>query len=77
MRSLLHDYLATDGEASYRGGQGQASAGSAFSRAPRDKTKRMFKLSDINTKSPDIAQEVLGAWSCFRVEETRRHGDRL
>jgi exocyst complex component 4 len=57
MRSLLHDYLATDGEASYRSGQGQTSAGSAFSRAPRDKTKRMFKLSDMNTKSPDIAQE--------------------
>ncbi|KAF1915375.1 Sec8 exocyst complex component-specific domain-containing protein [Ampelomyces quisqualis] len=57
MRSLLHDYLATDGEASYRTGQGQKSAGSAFSRAPRDKTKRMFKLSDMNTKSPDLVQE--------------------
>jgi exocyst complex component 4 len=54
---LLHDYLATDGETSYRGGQGQKSAGSAFSRAPRDKNKRMFKLSDMNTKAPDIAQE--------------------
>ncbi|KAF2031372.1 hypothetical protein EK21DRAFT_63328 [Setomelanomma holmii] len=57
MRSLLHDYLATDGEASYRNGSGQTSAGSVFSRAPRDRTKRMFKLSDMNTKSPDIAQE--------------------
>ncbi|OAL02546.1 hypothetical protein IQ06DRAFT_291921 [Phaeosphaeriaceae sp. SRC1lsM3a] len=57
MRSLLHDYLATDGETSYRGGQGQTSAGSVFSRAPRDRTKRMFKLSDMNTKTPDIAQE--------------------
>ncbi|KAF2823741.1 hypothetical protein CC86DRAFT_354975 [Ophiobolus disseminans] len=57
IRSLLHDYLATDGDASYRGGQGQASAGSAFSRAPRDRNKRMFKLSDMNTNSPDIAQE--------------------
>ncbi|EAT83308.2 hypothetical protein SNOG_09116 [Parastagonospora nodorum SN15] len=57
IRSLLHDYLATDGDALYRTGQGQTSAGSVFSRAPRDKTKRMFKLSDMNTKSPDIAQE--------------------
>lgn len=57
MRSLLHDYLATDGETSYRSGQGQASAGSAFSRAPRDKNKRMFKLSDMDTKTSDIAQE--------------------
>jgi exocyst complex component 4 len=57
IRSLLHDYLATDGEASYRGGQGQASAGSAFSRAPRDRNKRMFKLSDMNTKSPEVSKE--------------------
>lgn len=53
----MHDYLATDGDALYRSGQGQTSAGSVFSRTPRDKTKRMFKLSDMNTKSPDIAQE--------------------
>ncbi|KAL5121692.1 exocyst subunit [Pleosporales sp. CAS-2024a] len=57
IRSLLHDYLATNGDAMYRIGQGQASSGSVFSRAPRDRTKRMFKLSDMNTKSPDIAQE--------------------
>lgn len=57
MRSLLHDYLATDGDASYRTGQGQASAGSAFSRTPRDRNKRMFKLSDVDTKSPEISNE--------------------
>lgn len=57
MRSLLHDYLATDGDASYRTGQGQASAGSVFSRAPRDRTKRMFKLSDVDTKVPELSQE--------------------
>ena len=57
MRSLLHDYLATDGETSYRTGQKQTTIGSAFSRAPRDKSKRMFKLSDMDTKSTDVAQE--------------------
>lgn len=57
MRSLLHDYLATDGETSYRTGQKQTTIGSAFSRAPRDKNKRMFKLSDMDTKSTDVAQE--------------------
>lgn len=57
MRSLLHDYLATDGETSYRTGQKQTLIGSAFSRAPRDRNKRMFKLSDMDTKSPDVAQE--------------------
>jgi exocyst complex component 4 len=57
MRSLLHDYLATDGEASYRGGQGQASTSSAFSRAPRDRNKRMFKLSDVDTKATELSKE--------------------
>src|SRR5690242_6597236 len=57
MRSLLHDYLATDGETSYRTGQKQTMIGSAFSRAPRDRNKRMFKLSDMDTKSSDVAQE--------------------
>ncbi|KNG45303.1 protein transport [Stemphylium lycopersici] len=57
MRSLLHDYLATDGEASYRGGQGQKSAASAFSRAPRDRNKRMFKLTDVDTKASELSKE--------------------
>ncbi|KAI1531278.1 Sec8-exocyst domain containing protein [Pyrenophora tritici-repentis] len=57
IRSLLHDYLATDGEASYRDGPGQTSADSAFSRAPRDRNKRMFKLSDVDTKAPELSQE--------------------
>jgi exocyst complex component 4 len=57
MRSLLHDYLATDGEASYRTGQGQTAISSVFSRAPRDKNKRMFKLSDMDTKTTEMTQE--------------------
>ncbi|KAF2738647.1 hypothetical protein EJ04DRAFT_486119 [Polyplosphaeria fusca] len=57
MRSLLHDYLATDGDLTYRGGSGQSAGGSVFSRVPRDKNKRMFKLSDMDTKSTEIASE--------------------
>ncbi len=57
MRSILHDYLATDGESSYRGGQGQVNVGSSFSRAPRDRNKRMFKLADMDTKTPELLQE--------------------
>lgn len=57
IRSLLHDYLATDGDASYRSGQGPTTAGSAFSRAPRDRNKRMFKLSDVDTKATELSQE--------------------
>ncbi|KAF2114982.1 Sec8 exocyst complex component-specific domain-containing protein [Lophiotrema nucula] len=57
IRSLLHDYLATEGDWAYRGGQGQAKGGSAFSRAPRDRNKRMFKLTDMDTKASEISQE--------------------
>jgi hypothetical protein len=57
MRSLLHDYLATDGEASYRDGQGKTSAGSVFSRATRDRSKRMFKLSDVDTNASELSKE--------------------
>jgi exocyst complex component 4 len=57
MRSLLHDYLATDGDLTYRGGQGNAASGSAFSRAPRDRNKRMFKLADMDIKSTELTTE--------------------
>ncbi|CAO2649431.1 Nn.00g068160.m01.CDS01 [Neocucurbitaria sp. VM-36] len=57
MRSILHDYLATDADSLYRSGQGQTSAGSVFSRAPRDRNKRMFKLSDMDTKASELSQE--------------------
>ncbi|KAF2273194.1 uncharacterized protein EI97DRAFT_469769 [Westerdykella ornata] len=57
MRSLLHDYLATDGDLSYRGGQGKAANGSPFSRAPRDRNKRMFKLADMDLKSTELTTE--------------------
>ncbi|KAL1793579.1 hypothetical protein ACET3X_008561 [Alternaria dauci] len=39
------------------GGQGQASIGSAFSRTPRDRNKRMFKLSDVDTKATELSKE--------------------
>ncbi|EON66000.1 hypothetical protein W97_05243 [Coniosporium apollinis CBS 100218] len=56
IRSLLHDYLATDGEA-YRTGQGAAANSSIFQRTQRDRNKRMFKLSDMDTKSTELAVE--------------------
>ncbi|KAF2488636.1 hypothetical protein BU16DRAFT_586867 [Lophium mytilinum] len=57
MRSLLHDYLATDGDLAYRSGQGQTSSGSVFQKNPRDRSKRMFKLSDMDVKSTELATE--------------------
>lgn len=57
IRSLLHDYLATDGDSAYRDGKRQTASDSAFSRAPRDKNKRMFKLADMDTKSAELTTE--------------------
>src|SRR5436190_3091186 len=75
MRSLLHDYLATDGNVSYRSGQAPEGNVNTFARNQRDKTKvrcicslkkkphsltlfkRLFKLSDVDAKSVDIATE--------------------
>ena len=55
IRSLLHDYLATDGELGYGGGQEKATT--VFSRRQRDKTKKIFKLSEMDKKSSDINSE--------------------
>ncbi|KAI9818501.1 MAG: hypothetical protein M1827_000560 [Pycnora praestabilis] len=57
MRSLLHDYLATDGATSQRSGQGQAGGDNVFHRNQRDKSKRMFKISDIDAKSAEMSTE--------------------
>ncbi|KAF1966502.1 hypothetical protein BU23DRAFT_517960 [Bimuria novae-zelandiae CBS 107.79] len=57
IRSLLHDYLATDSDFGGRSGQGKSTGGSLYSRAPRDRNKRMFKLSDMDTKATELAEE--------------------
>jgi exocyst complex component 4 len=56
MRSLLHDYLATDGDMSYRSGQGASGPSSVF-RTQRDRNKKMFKLTDIDNKASELTQE--------------------
>ncbi|KAF2181842.1 hypothetical protein K469DRAFT_638041 [Zopfia rhizophila CBS 207.26] len=81
IRSLLHDYLATDGDLAYRGGQGQTASGSVFSRAPRDKNKRMFKLSDMDSKSTELTTEredlelILKSSVPGLVSDSKRPGD--
>ncbi|OCK78597.1 hypothetical protein K432DRAFT_427162 [Lepidopterella palustris CBS 459.81] len=57
IRSLLHDYLATDGDLTYRSSQSQQTSGSVFQKNQRDRTKRMFKLSDMDVKSTELATE--------------------
>ncbi|KAL8820331.1 MAG: hypothetical protein Q9191_007537, partial [Dirinaria sp. TL-2023a] len=55
MRSLLHDYLATDGDVSTRLGRMPTADANVFQRNPRDKNKRVFRLAEINQKSTDLA----------------------
>jgi exocyst complex component 4 len=57
IRSLLHDYLTAGGNLAYRSGQGNDRASNVFSRTQRDKTKKMFKLTDMDSKSTDITTE--------------------
>lgn len=57
IRSLLHDYLATDGEIGSTSTKQYVSAGDVFSRPQRDKSKKMFKLSEMDEKSSDIKVE--------------------
>ncbi|KIW09599.1 uncharacterized protein PV09_00468 [Verruconis gallopava] len=57
IRSILHDYLAADGNLGFRNGEGSNRPGSIFSRVQRDKNKRIFKLNDMDSKSSDINSE--------------------
>lgn len=51
IRSLLHDYLATDGEASFRTRGEEADARRHLHANNRDKNRKLFRLSDIDQGS--------------------------
>ncbi|PGG98422.1 exocyst complex component 4 [Blastomyces parvus] len=57
IRSLLHDYLATDGEVSYRAPANISHDKYTHSSNKRDKTKKMFKLSEVDEKSSEMKAE--------------------
>ncbi|KAG8532150.1 uncharacterized protein KY384_003790 [Bacidia gigantensis] len=57
MRSLLHDYLAADGNQSYRLGRQPMTNGNIFHSHLRERNKRVFKLAEVNSKSTDFAQD--------------------
>lgn len=57
IRSLLHDYLATDGEASFRSRDKETEARRNAHLGNRDKNKQMFKLSDIDQNSEMKAEQ--------------------
>lgn len=55
LRSLLHDYLATDGDSSVR--TNVADGSSLLNRGQRDKNKRIFKLGDLHAGSEEMRDE--------------------
>ncbi|EXJ80404.1 hypothetical protein A1O1_08548 [Capronia coronata CBS 617.96] len=57
MRSLLHDYLATDGDMAIRSGLTTTTSNDIFARPQRDKNKKMFKLSEVDRKSEAMKAE--------------------
>ncbi|KAF2669253.1 hypothetical protein BT63DRAFT_401416 [Microthyrium microscopicum] len=56
IRSLLHDYLATS-DAAYKRSNDGSRGSSVFSKSQRDRTKKMFKLKDMDSKSTDLITE--------------------
>jgi Xaa-Pro aminopeptidase len=77
IRSLLHDYLATDGDASFRSRGEEAEARRNNYLGNRDKNKKMFKLSDIDQDSEmkaeqDELDEILKSSVPGLVSKTRQ-----
>ncbi|KZF19192.1 hypothetical protein L228DRAFT_254478 [Xylona heveae TC161] len=57
MRSILHDYLATDSDVSYSAGAAPLGGIRYPHRIQRDRSKRMFKLSDMDNQSTQLTTE--------------------
>lgn len=57
MRSLLHDYLATNGDMTLRTTMTTTSSTDIFSRSQRDKGKKMFRISEMDQKSDAMKLE--------------------
>lgn len=87
MRSLLHDYLATDGSPLRRASHNSTTTTSIFQRSQRDKSKRVFKLASMDQQSTEMATEqdeldkILQASVPGLVSKSHRlsgktHGDR-
>ncbi|KIW75401.1 hypothetical protein Z517_10142 [Fonsecaea pedrosoi CBS 271.37] len=58
MRSILHDYLATDGDhLTLRSGLGGTANTDVFARPQRDRNKKMFRLAEMDQKSESMKAE--------------------
>lgn len=66
MRSLLHDYLATDGNI-YRTDQSAEPDGKVLRRNQRDKNKKLFKLADMDAKSVSMTTELTDLESILKA----------
>ncbi|EAW12820.1 exocyst subunit SEC8 [Aspergillus clavatus NRRL 1] len=76
IRSILHDYLATDGESSFRQREEEAEAKRQIYSGHRDKNKKLFKLSETVENSEmqveqDELDEILKSSVPGLVSETR------
>lgn len=57
IRSLLHDHLATSGNLSNRSGKNNDASANIFKQKPRDRSRRLFKLSNTDSRSTELATE--------------------
>lgn len=66
IRSLLHDHLATDGDLGQRSRQENDPSASIFRTQPRDRSRKLFKMSETDQKSPELATEREDLESIFK-----------
>ena len=57
MRSLLHDYLSADGDLAHRSSLSTSESGNVFGRHQRDRNKRMFRLTEMDSRSSAMKSE--------------------
>lgn len=55
IRSLLHDHLATDGNLGHRSRKDNDPSANIFRPQPRDRNRKLFKMSDTDSKSTELA----------------------
>jgi exocyst complex component 4 len=58
IRSLLHDYLASNSDSAFGNKDDGLRGANVFQRRPKDKSKNLFKLTDMDANSTDIVSET-------------------
>lgn len=57
IRTLLHDHLASSGDVGHRGRSDNDPSANIFRAQPRDRNRRLFKMSDTDSKSTELTTE--------------------